>query len=251
MKLSALKGSGAARFALCDASGVPDLDMVLPFGNLVTLEIDPQSETVEVNSTDDDTYGELVDTDTETTGVKIKLSSNRFSAQSLAFALQAKLLDLTAAEQTVTDEEFTANLAAMSKVPGRNISSMVITSDDGVTTYAAGSDYIFDGELGYITYPDGTTIAEGASLKRSYAVAAETGQLLWINNAPSQKIWLHWKGLNRFNQKRMEVMIPLCTIKPDGTINLMAKEAIEGSFEVSALLKEGETGSVSMYLAED
>lgn len=250
MKITALKGSGSGRFALYDAAGaVVDLDEVFSFGNLVNLEIDPQSETVDVNSNDDDTYGELVDTDTETTGVKVKLSSNRFSAQTLAFALQGALSKLSAAGSSVVEEPFVANLEAMSKVPYKGLTVVSITSDDGVTTYDPVTDYTLDAELGYISYPAGTTITDKEALKRSYTYAAESGHRIWVNKAASQKIWFHWKGINRFDKRRWEVFIPLCTIKPDGTINLMSKEAVEASFEVYALLKDGEEGSVKMLLA--
>lgn len=250
MNITALRGSGSGRFALYGASGVVvNLDEIFAFGNLVDLEIEPQSETVEVESTDDEDFGELLDTLTQATGVKIKLSSNRFTAQTLAFALQGALKTLTTAEATVTDEAFVANLSAYSKVPGRNISAMVITSSDGVTTYTVDTDYVFDPELGYISYPEGTTIVDKAALKRSYVVAAETGQEIWPNKAPSQKIWFHWKGKNRFDNRRWEVTIPLCVIKPDGTINLMSKEPVKAGFAVSAMLKPGESTSVKMYLA--
>lgn len=246
--MTAIKGSGASKYAIYENDVLTDA--FYPFGNNVNLEINPESETVEIISNDDDSYGQILDTDTETKGVKITLSSNRFDPQTLAFLMQANLTELSGSGGTVTSEAFTATLGAASKVPQKDLSSVTVTDSTETTTYTLDTDYTLDAELGFITPIDGGAISAGESLRRNYTYGAETDYRIDVNAAPSRKIFFYWKGKNRLDGKRWIVEVPIATIKPNGSINLMAKEPIEGSFDMSAILADGETVACRMWIAK-
>jgi hypothetical protein len=149
--MKAFKGTGRAKFAVWDeVAGT--LGPWYPFGNLVTMSLTPNSEKVEVESTDPDTGGQMIDSVSESKPAKGKIASNRFDHRTLAILWQG-----TSAKQAVTAgtdpaASYTAVLGGAVRLPHRDVSNVVVTNEDATTTYETGKDYEVDALGGFVTF---------------------------------------------------------------------------------------------------
>lgn len=125
----------------------------------------------------------------------------------------------------------------------RNVSTVVVTNDTGVTTYTAGTDYTVDLVTGRLFILDSGTITEGQDILVDYTPAVENrsqviatadrtveGALRFVSNNP--------KGLNH------DVVMPKCQISPNGDWALKGDEWQQIGFSYKILRKAGTPGSI-------
>lgn len=247
--MKAYKGSGSSQFAFYDANDVL-VDAFYPLGNQTSFEMTAEADTTEVTSTDDDTYSQILDTDTEPKSVSVTIGVNRLDNRTFAMLFQGNLDAVSGAGGSVVDEEFTATLGAASRIPHTGISAFSLTdAATGLITYVVDVDYTVDLELGFVTPLVGGAIVEASALHRSYTYAAGSGYIIGVNGAPSRKIALVSKFKNRMDGKRYVSDILKCVIKPSKAIDMMSKEPVEATFEVIPILVPPATEAVKISIA--
>jgi len=246
--MKAYKGAGSSQFAYYDANGVL-VDAYFPLGNQTSFEMTAEADTTEVTSTADDTYSQILDTDTEPKSVKVSITVNRLDNRTMAILFMGDLDAVTGLGGSVVDEPFTATLGAASRIPHTNITAFVLKDSTGITTYALNVDYTVDLETGFVTPLVGGAIVDAATVERSYTYPAGSGFVIGVNGAPSRKIALVSKFKNRFDGKRYVADILQCVIKPSKAIDMMSDKPVEATFEVIPILVPPATESVLVRIA--
>jgi len=112
------------------------------------------------------------------TKAEIQLTLDEYQKDILALAFLGDQGTLSQGSGTVTDEAIVARKNRWMKLQYRNISSVVVTSQDGSTTYSEGTDYQVDAERGRIYIdPDGN-ITDGATILVDYSYSAVTKETI-------------------------------------------------------------------------
>jgi len=173
-----LLGRGSVFFDRYDADGNPSGELHL--GNCPDFTINVSSDSLEHKNY----QSGAAETDIEVVReVKVELSFTleEYAQDILLLALLGEAGTVSQASGTVTDESITAKLNRWIKLANRNVSSVVVTSSDGLTTYVEGTDYQVDGPTGRIYIDPAGSIADGATLLVDYSydtVALPTVQAL-------------------------------------------------------------------------
>lgn len=246
--MKAFKGQGRAMFAVYNTSGV--LGPWYPFGNLVSMSVAPDSDKIEVTSTDPDTFGQRLDSLIEGKPATGKISSNRFDHRTLALCWQGSATANTAVAGTVTDESHTATLDGGIRLAHRDVSSVVVKDSAGTTTYDVGDDYTVDALGGFVTPLTGGAITAASTIKISYSYGAQEGYKIAGSTEPSKFIALAFEGKNEFNGKRVSLDIKKCTITPTKDFDVMSKDPASAEFTLDIILVDGETSSYQVYVPE-
>lgn len=146
----------------------------------------------------------------------------------LAVALQA---DLTVqASGSVTDQAQTGYHDKFTRLEHVKVSSVVITDSTGITTYAAGTDYILHAEEGMIEVLSTGSITDGQSLLIDYSYAA---QKTLKGNPGNKEYSLTFAGMNTANgDKSGRCTIHKLVIDP-GFLSLIQGDT-EGALSVNA-----------------
>jgi hypothetical protein len=245
--MKAFKGTGRARFAVWDeVAGT--LGPWYPFGNLVTMSMTPNSEKVEVESTDPDTAGQMIDSIAEGKPAKGKISSNRFDHRTLAILWQG-----TSTKQAVDAgndpvASYTAVLGGSVRLPHRDFSDVEVTNEGATTTYEAGKDYEVDALGGFVTFLETGTVVDGSTVKISNSYAAQTGYTIAGSTEPSKVIALAFDGKNSFGGGHVAADVQKCTITPTSTFDFMSKDPAKGEFDIDPILVDGATSSYQVYV---
>lgn len=247
--MKAFKGQGRAMFAEYLADGVT-LGPWYPFGNLVTLEITPAAEKVEVESTDWETFGQALDTITEADSPVAKISSNRFDHRTLAILWQGTSYAQAGTAGSVVDEPYVATLDGAARLAHRNVSEVVVENEAGDVTYDVDVDYTVDERGGFVVPLKSGAIADASTIHISYDFAAESGYKITGSTEPSRKIALSFDGKNAFGGGALAADIKKCTISPTSSFDFMSKEPASAEFELLPLLIPGETSSYQVYVPE-
>ncbi len=144
----------------------------------------------------------------------------------------------TQAAGSVVDESVTA-VGTRFKVAGRDISTVVVTSDPAGTTYVAGTDYVVsNARLGFIDVVAGSDLADditaagaaGLPLLVDYAKTAVNGVQLKGAASPNIIAQVIGDGINRASLKPFDVLIPEAVIAPTDGIDLLADGFAEVGF---------------------
>lgn len=231
--MHAFKGSGKVMFCLFDAAGVLT-DKWYPFGNTTTVEVTPESETIEVLSTGRDDYGQALDSMVDPKPTKGTLTINRFNHRNLAIAFMGLAALKTISEATITDEEVVAVLGGAVRLANGSASAVTVQDETDTTTYTVDTDYTIRTSPGvtFIEFPETSTIPDGATLHIDYTAGADAGYLIQGGTTPSQKMAIVFDGKERFSGKDALLDIFQCTIKPSAGFNFQSSDPAEVSYEI-------------------
>lgn len=228
--VSGYRGSLDAYYQIMNSDGT--FGPVKPAGNLVDFSIEPASEELEIIDTGNANYGQAADSMIDAKPTKVAYSVNRFNTDGLGLAFMGPVTKRDAASASVTDEEHTASIGDMIKLDALDVSAVVVKNQAADTTYVLDTDYtIVDAGLGIIKPVDGGGIVDDAVLKISYTKDAETGSIIAGGTDSSKIIKLWGRGVNRFNNKRVLVMIPRLPIKPGGNFSLVGTDAATVAYD--------------------
>lgn len=111
-----------------------------------------------------------------------KLTCDNFSTDNLALFVSGSTETQTQAAGAVVDETHTVSpgriyqLGAGSTAPAgvRHISAVTVKSSDGLTTYALGTDYALDLDMGRLQILPGSAIPAAAAVKVGYTTSAQS-----------------------------------------------------------------------------
>lgn len=232
------KGSGKLSFALYDDNGdlVPKF---YPLGNATTLELTPESETTDVLSTENDDYGQAVDSMTDPKPTKGTVTINRFNRRNLALAFMGEDSQKAISESGITDEVIVCVKGGAARLANGKASVVSIWDETDTTEYTAGTDYTVETGPGFtfIQFPETTTIADGATLHADYTAGADAGYVIDGGIKSSRKIQLICDGRNRFTSEQGVLEIFEASLSPSSPFNFLAADPAEASFGLTAISK--------------
>lgn len=186
------------------------------------LTVSPTS--VEIKSDDGPVAETLLNVSTETTR-NFKMSTKNIIAAALALFIGADVSAKTTSVASVTAKPINGGVAvvggkwyqlgvdATNPTGVRAIGTVAIKT--GVTTHAAGTDYILDAALGRIYIVPGGG-CEGDIMTSDYATTAVSWEQISSNDLGSKRGALRYIADNTAGENR-DIYVPVCVMEPDGT----------------------------------
>lgn len=162
-------GGGKLYIALKNDAGYDDFKY---FGLTNDVKASISTETLEHKNTED--YTEETDYEVvKSKDIKLSFSTDEISQEMLALAFIGEKVVVNQANANVTDETI-ANVKQGYRynLENINVSNVVVTSEDGNTTYQEGTDYTVDYGAGAIFIVEGGSIANGSTIKVDYTAGA-------------------------------------------------------------------------------
>lgn len=234
--MNGFKGSGKLSFALFDDNNnlIPKY---YPLGNATTLELTPESETTEVLSTENDDYGQALDSMTDPKPTKGTVTINRFNRRNLALAFMGEDSQKAIGETTITDEVIACVKGGAHRLANGNVSAVVIQDETDTTTYEVGTDYTVETGPGFtlIQFPETSNIPDEAVLHADYTAGADDGYVIDGGVKSTRKIRLLCDGRNRYTGAKGLLEVFEASLSPSSSFNFLAAENAEASFGLTAI----------------
>jgi hypothetical protein len=180
------------------------------------------------------------------TGVTLAITAHDLSPENLALALYGSVEAV--AGGVVTDEPVVAYEGGYCALAGEPASITSVKSPDGLTTYTAGTDYIF--QYGAIYLPTTTTIpapvAGAANIEVTYV--AKAGDLVQALTASASELELIFLGLNEADSgSSATVKVWRGKFGPASSLPLIGDDYASLEMTGAALADSSKTGGTSQY----
>jgi hypothetical protein len=211
-----------------------------------------QSDTVQVDSSDGPIAERLVDVPIRVTRSG-RLGLRNVIEDNIAMFFIGAVSDVSQASTPVVDEAHVVRpgrlyqLGASITNPGgvRNVSSVVVTTEDGLTTYVAGTDYTVNAELGMIEILEGGAITADQIVHVDYTPAAETRKRVATHQLGPARGELRFVADNTTGAPK-DILIPMCMLAPDGESEFKSRDnPVEMAFQ---LLVQSRPGYAQIYV---
>jgi len=244
------RGAGRPKFALYDESTGLLINKFYPMGNLVTLVLTEEAETIQVLSTDHENNGSTLDSMEDPKPVAGKLSSNTFNHRMLAIAFMGESAAKAISESTVTDEDVVAVLGGSARLALGSASGVDVQDETDTTTYVEGTDYTVETGPGFtlLTFPTTSSITDGVTLHVDYTAGADTGYKITGGTKPSKKIAILFDGRNQFTKEEVLLDIFECTIKPAGGFDVMSKDPAVQEYDISPIKRADKDSTYHVHV---
>lgn len=142
--------------------------------------------------------------------------------ENLALALYGT--EYTTAGGTVPDEQFIVNKAMTSFLSCMNITAWTsLRNSAGTVTYVPGKDYEIDLRFGAITFPVGSAIADGSTVRATYDHGGSSGVHPY-RTIPAP-VWLRFAGVNQVTQEPVLADFYKVQFKPLDSLGLIDNDA--------------------------
>lgn len=156
------------------------------------------------------------------------LTTDNISSENLRLFLSGTSETAAQTAGAVTDEEHTVSpgmvyqLGRTAQAPtgARNVSSVVVKSEDGATTYEAGAAYELDAALGLIQIKEGGAITANTKIKVSYSRPAASWQRIKSGSGSDLKGALQLIADNAHGENR-DWWFPSVSLSPTGELPLI------------------------------
>ncbi len=233
-------GSGTARVRPLGRADYPDGVFAVP-ANLTALQITPQAETITRPSYLKESYGQALDSFVKLQPPQLTLTWDGIDKEVLTSVFAGILETVTDAAQTVTDEAVTARSGKWVKLANRHLdpATVVVTDNAGTTTYAAGTDYQVNAELGMLYFEPGGAIADGASVLVDYSTLAFNGSRIVGAKKAAVEMEILFDGRNEVTGEDVFLHIYQAKIRPSEGFNFLSQEFVQAQFEGELITPAG------------
>ncbi|MBF0310528.1 MAG: hypothetical protein HQL56_13465 [Magnetococcales bacterium] len=158
-------------------------------GNTETVKIGIAEKSEKLEDTDSPGGG-VLSSFSRITGATFTLVLKDLRPENLALALGGEATDIAAGSST--DEVVTARTGGLVLLAKSGAASVVVKSQDGLTTYNAETDYVVSGAG--ITIPEASSIDDGDSLKVSYTYPKQADVQAMLTSG--REMFLLFEGVN-------------------------------------------------------
>lgn len=157
-----------------------------------------------------------------------QLQCDNMSAQNVGLFLSGSTGAIEQTAETVTDEEivvipgryYQLGASAATPVGARMVSAVTVTSEDGLTTYDAGDDYVIDADRGRLQILTGSAIT-ASTVKVSYTRAKAKWDGIRSGSSGELRGALRIVSDNATGDNR-DFYLPLVTLAPSGELPVIA-----------------------------
>jgi len=233
-------GSGTARVRPLGRTDFPAGVFQIP-ANMTTLQITPQAETLSRPSYMKESYGQALDSYVKLQPPQINITWDGIDNEVLTAVFAGLLETVNDTAQTIIDEAVTAASGKWVKLANRHLdpATVVITDSTGTTTYAAGTDYQVNAELGLLYFEPGGAIADGVSVLVDYSTLAFTGNRIVGAKKAAVEMEILFDGRNEITQESVFVHIYNAKIRPSEGFNFLSQEFVQAQFEGELITPAG------------
>lgn len=159
---------------------------------------------------------------------KAAITTDNISGSNLRMFLSGTAETHTQATATVTDEAYTVEpggiyrlgVTAAAPTGARKLSAVTVKSKDGTTTFAAGTDYTVDADLGLLQIAEAGEIKEATEVKVDYTAAEANWERIKSGNGADLKGALQLIADNAHGANR-DWFFPSVSLSPTGELPLI------------------------------
>lgn len=144
----------------------------------------------------------------------------------LAWAFGGSVSGYSQAAATVTDVSYAVEKSRWTRLAHRQISSVVVKSVGGGTTYVINTDYLLDDIGGLIMPTTNGAIATG-NVEISYQAAALEGDSIEAGSRPSISVTFLGEGVNQATGEPISIEIPRVVMAASGDINMIGDNFVQ------------------------
>lgn len=210
------------------------------FGNLTSFELTPSAETVDVASTMNGDYGQTADSMTEPGSTTIPVTADRYNLSTMALQLLGDVVDDTAAESTVSDQDL-GTVAAGDIVNLGALGVSAVTISDGSTPIDAAKYDVIEPALGLVQ------INEAGTYTASYTIAAKSGSKITGGTSPAKKVRLLGRGVNQYNNKETIIKVSRASVATASGFTFVGTDNAEVGITITALLPADGSAAFEVY----
>ena len=224
---------------------------LLDMGNATVFEIQENGDLKTRPSKKCASYGEALDTTLIRSPAGVKFTLDDLNKDVLASLFNSKAVEninntATVVDELVTDTSVTAG--AILRTSLRNISNVVVKSNDGLTVYDVGTDYaVENANAGMIKLLAGTSIV-ASDLKVSYDSAASKTDVMKGGSAGETHLYLLLEGTNRVDNKPFSVEAYDAAFKANTAFDFLAEDYNKLALDGMLLVDEAKGGSYVLTL---
>lgn len=190
-------------------------------------EIKPNVELKEMISKGRNTYGQVVETAVLPQPFDLTIDLGEVNKSGLAMALFGTIETLTQASGTVSNEAIaitSANQDMWLPLTKARVSSVAVTNSAGSTTYALGTDYLVNLEMGWVKVLSTGTIPTAASIHVDFSHAAISGSTLRGGTQAQIRAQLILDGKNFADDAPHKVVVHEAVIAADSAFDFLADD---------------------------
>ena len=179
-----------------------------------------------------------------------KMTCYEIDDDTMAYLLAGTATTNTGTSGTVTDEAVTTVHDEWVNMAQQDISTVVVQDVTDTTTYALGTDYELNLDLGMIKVLSTGTILNAAVLHVDYAYAAQTGATVTIGDNPTIRVAMLLDGENEVDNTDIRLTLDSVVISSETGFNFITEpdsdfEAPEFNLAIETLEGQTSPGSVN------
>lgn len=184
----------------------------------------------------------------------ITIGNDEFRAEVLALQIRGLLESITQAAETQTDLEITVQKDLWVPLWSDHLATDTVTvklESNPATTYTEGTHFEVNRQQGLIRFLSSAAGSPNNEVKVLVTFNIADNEMLRVggSNTLPQRYAVLYDGFNKASGKRARLRIPQAMIAPDGDLDLLKKDFVNGSLQVTPELVTGETAAY--YYEED
>lgn len=186
-------------------------------------EIKANSELKEQTSRGRSRYGQIVESVPVPKPFDLNITMTEMNKQGLMLALMGTAAALTQTSGSLSAESITLESGKWIPLSKANLTGpLTVTDSTAATTYAEGTDYVVNRQLGWVQMLDTGTITDGEAVKVSGAYLAITGDMISGAVEPSVRAMFKLDGINFADNLPNIVTVREAVISSDAAIDFLA-----------------------------
>jgi hypothetical protein len=193
-------------------------------GNATKFEIKESSERKDRKSRGRNTYGQLLDAVYIKMPTEVNITLDEMNSENLALSFLGTVSTNTQASGTVASLALTAHVGKYVDVLKKNVSAVVVKSQDNATTYAAGTDYSVIPHMGMIYIIPGGSITEASTINVGFTYAGTTASRIIGAVQPRIEVALRLDGKNFVDDSLVMVDVYKALLTPNKPVDFLAMD---------------------------
>lgn len=188
-------------------------------------EVKPNVDIKELSSRGRSTYGQVIESVTLNQPADFTIEMPEVNKATLLLALMGKSSAVNQTAGTITAQSLTVTTKdAWLDIGKQNITTLTVKDSTGLTTYAAGTDYVINKRMGWIKILSGSLIVASATLTLDGAYAAVTGALIAGATESQVRAKFRLDGVNQADRLPCIVDVHEAVIAADSAFDFLADD---------------------------
>lgn len=219
-------------------------------GSVADFSINVENEIKEQTSKGRKTYGQVLATATIPGKPSVTFTLQKVSSTNMAMAVLGAATTGSQEEGSATAEAVTAKVGKYVDLGFAKISNLVVKDETDTTTYADGTDYYVDEDLGMIMALAGGSITDADVLHCAYDYAAYDYSDITGNSDPNIKVKIRFGGKNFVDGKTIDAVCYQVALRPTSALGLISEDFMEVALEGNCEIPEGGTTAFTIRRQE-